>query len=157
MKKQLLFVCLGNICRSPSGEAVFRKLVEEAALDHKIGIDSAGISGFHEGEPADSRMKQHAIKRNYHLTSLSRPVHGSSDGKRFDYIIAMDEANKADLQEIIAPEHHHKIYMMNDFSMNFKGQPVPDPYYGGDAGFEMVLDMLEESCNGLLEQVKRDL
>lgn len=157
MKISVLFVCLGNICRSPSGEAVFRKLVRDEGLDDRIEIDSAGIIDYHEGNPADARMQDHAVERGYDLTSISRPVKPQQDAARFDYIIAMDKQNKKDLMAMLHTSHHHKIFMMNDFSSSNKGQSVPDPYYGGSEGFELVLDMLEESCNGLLKEVKKKL
>lgn len=157
MKIRVLFVCLGNICRSPSGEAVFRKLARDGGLDDRIEIDSAGIIDYHEGHPADARMQDHAVERGYDLTSISRPVKPQQDAARFDYIIAMDKQNKKDLMAMLPASHHHKIFMMNDFSASNKGQSVPDPYNGGSEGFELVLDMLEESCKGLLKEVKKKL
>lgn len=157
MKIKVLFVCLGNICRSPSGEAVFRKIVSDHRLEQEIEIDSAGIIDYHEGNPADARMKEHAVLRGYKLTSISRPVKPKKDGEYFDYIIAMDKQNKKDLLNLLPKELHQKIFMMNDFSRNNMGESVPDPYYGGSAGFELVLDMLEESCRGLLAEVRKQL
>lgn len=157
MKIKVLFVCLGNICRSPSGEAVFRKLVSNHNLDHEIEVDSAGIIDYHEGNPADARMQEHAVLRGYNLTSISRPVKPKRDGEYFDYIIAMDKQNKKDLLRLLPKEHHQKIFMMNDFSRTNKSESVPDPYYGGSEGFELVLDMLEESCRGLLDEVRKQL
>jgi protein-tyrosine phosphatase len=155
MKTHVLFVCLGNICRSPSGEAVFRKMVEEAGLENQVATDSAGITDYHQGMPADERMQQHAILRGYLLTSLSRPVIPEKDGPGYDFIIAMDKQNKTDLKALLPKACHHKIFLMNDFSENNAGKSVPDPYYGGSQGFELVLDMLEEACRGLLEAVKK--
>jgi len=154
MKINVLFVCLGNICRSPSGEAVFTKLVQDAGLEDSISVDSAGIIDYHEGNPADERMQKHAEKRGYDLTSISRPVNPTKDGSHFDYIIAMDTQNFKDLKSLLPREHHHKIHLMNDFSKNNKGESVPDPYWGGSEGFELVLDMLEDACSGLLKDVK---
>lgn len=155
MKVNVLFVCLGNICRSPSGEAVFRKMVEDAGLSSQVTIDSAGITDYHQGHPADERMQQHAVLRGYHLTSISRPVVPEKDGPKYDYIIAMDHQNQKDLRTLLPRKYHHKIYLMNDFSENNHGQPVPDPYFGGTEGFELVLDMLEVACRGLLKEVRK--
>ena len=133
----MLFVCLGNICRSPSAEAVFREAVDKAGMSGKVEVDSAGIIGYHAGEGADPRMKRHASQRGYRLTSISRPVI-AEDFNRFDLIVGMDEIRK-----------------MTDFCTRFDETEVPDPYYGGAAGFERVLDLLEDACDGLLRYVSR--
>ena len=152
----ILFVCLGNICRSPSGEGVFKSLVKKEGLENSFFIDSAGTSAYHVGEGADPRMKKHASARNIELTSRARQF-VSSDFEKFDYIIAMDYANYRDvLKQDRKDQFKDKVYMMNDFSETNKGEDVPDPYYGGSAGFERVLDMLEESCSGLLKKVVKD-
>lgn len=153
-KIRLLFVCLGNICRSPSAEAVMKKLVKDAGLDDRIEVDSAGILGYHEGEMADSRMRVHAARRGYQLTSLSRPVR-MDDFFDFDLIIGMDNRNIEDLKQK-APDQESvmKIHQMTDYSHNKLYDYVPDPYYGGDSGFELVLDLLEDACAGLLEDIK---
>ncbi|MDH6313433.1 protein-tyrosine phosphatase [Parabacteroides sp. PFB2-10] len=152
-KIRLLFVCMGNICRSPSAEAVMKKMVEDKRLDDRIEIDSAGIIGYHAGERADSRMRAHASRRGYRLESLSRPV-VTDDFYNFDMIIGMDDQNISDLKRK-APdwESVEKIHKMTDFSRNKTYDHVPDPYYGGDAGFELVLDLLEDACEGLLEYI----
>lgn len=157
-KQRILFVCLGNICRSPSAEAVFTGLVKKAGLLDKIEIDSAGTSGFHAGEPADKRMQTHAIKRGYNLTSLSRPVDKANDFDDFDMIIGMDDSNMDNLHQM-APtlESTEKLYKMTDFCSEFDYDHVPDPYYGGAEGFELVLDLLEDACNGLLTEVEKRL
>ncbi len=150
----VIFVCMGNICRSPSGEGVFKSLVRDAGLENAFFIDSAGIYSYHAGEPADSRMRKHASKRGYDLTSISRQLsHG--DLKKFDYIIAMDSDNYRDILRLDRNgEFEDKVFMMNDFSAVHTGSDVPDPYYGGPQGFEIVLDMLEESCRGLLDSIR---
>ena len=154
-KTKILFVCLGNICRSPSGEAVMKGVVENEGLSNRFEIDSAGTAAWHSGEPADPRMQVHANKRGYTLTSISRPVEPDVDFDKFDYIIAMDEQNMRDLQRMAKTEKHHKkLHMMTDFSKEFDYRSVPDPYYGGDKGFELVLDLLEDACGGLLEKIK---
>lgn len=152
----VLFVCMGNICRSPSGEAVMNKLVKRAQLDDVIKCDSAGTIAFHEGEPADARMKRHALSRGYRLTSVARRFR-DIDFDNFDYIIAMDKANYNDLSSFdVDNKYKYKVFMMTDFAENKNYSEVPDPYYGGPEGFENVLDILEDSCTGLLNKIKED-
>ena len=150
---RILFVCLGNICRSPSAEAVMKKLVKDAGLDNYIEVDSAGIMGYHEGERADQRMRAHASRRGYVLDSISRPVR-TTDFYDFDLIIGMDDRNIDDLKRK-APdlESVAKIHQMTEYSRNKLYDHVPDPYYGGASGFELVLDLLEDACGGLLETI----
>ncbi len=151
---KILFVCMGNICRSPSGEAVMNKLVKRAGLENEIECDSAGTIAYHEGEPADARMKRHAISRGYRLTSISRRFK-EIDFENFDYIIAMDESNYNDLHSFdYSKKYENKIFMMTDFAKNGNYREVPDPYYSGPEGFELVLDILEDACAGLLEEIK---
>lgn len=145
---------MGNICRSPSGEAVMNKLIKRAKLEDKIKCDSAGTIAHHEGEQADARMKRHALKRGFRLTNVARKFR-NIDFEKFDYIIAMDGANYQDLLSFDKEgSYKDKISMMTDFA---KGDylEVPDPYYGGPDGFENVLDILEDSCGGLLEVIKK--
>lgn len=148
---KILFVCLGNICRSPSAEAVMKKLVREAGLDERIKVDSAGIIGYHEGERADPRMRAHAARRGYRLDSISRPVR-TEDFYDFDLIIGMDDRNIDDLKRK-APDlaSVEKIHRMTEYSRNKLYDHIPDPYYSGAEGFELVLDLLEDACGGLLE------
>ncbi len=148
-----MFVCLGNICRSPSAEAVMKKLVKDAGLDNYIEVDSAGIMGYHEGERADQRMRAHASHWGYVLDSISRPVR-TTDFYDFDLIIGMDDRNIDDLKRK-APdlESVAKIHQMTEYSRNKLYDHVPDPYYGGASGFELVLDLLEDACGGLLETI----
>lgn len=151
----ILFVCLGNICRSPSGEGVFKSLVKSEGLEADFFIDSAGTSAYHLGEPADRRMRKHAERRNIQLTSRSRKF-TRADFNNFDYILAMDGSNYDDIISLDRRgEHRDKVFMMTDFSALYKNYDVPDPYFGGDDGFEEVLDLLEESCRGLLDQMKK--
>ncbi len=151
---KILFVCQGNICRSPAAEAVFNGLIRMAGMDHRFEVDSAGTISFHAGEPADARMQKHANRRGYRLTSISRKVRIPDDFKRFDMLIAMDDENFYDLVRM-APSHDdaQKVYKMTQFANNKRHSIVPDPYYGGDAGFELVLDILEDACKGLLESL----
>ncbi len=154
MKKNILFVCLGNICRSPSAEAVFKHLVEKKGEDGQFFIDSAGTSAWHAGEKADARMRRHAKKRGIELTSISRKF-VPEDFDRFDYIIAMDRENMDEMKRMARNKNDlDKLHMMTDFSQKFNYHEIPDPYYGGDEGFELVLDLLEDANKGLLEHIK---
>ena len=148
----ILFVCMGNICRSPTGEGVMRKLVADQGLIGRIEIDSAGTISYHEGQPADGRMRRHASARGYSLDSIARQVR-HADFDRFDLIIAMDRENHDDLTRRAPAEHLEKIRMLSDFLEDDWPADVPDPYYGGAAGFERVLDMIEAACPNILDSV----
>ena len=153
-KKKVLFVCLGNICRSPAAEGVFKYKVKELGLEYAFEIDSAGTAGYHAGEPADRRMQQHALKRGYKLTSISRKFNPSVDFDKFDLVVAMDNENVSNLKRMArSPEDVAKISKMTDFSKTGNYTEIPDPYYGGSDGFELVLDLLEDACEGLLERL----
>jgi protein-tyrosine phosphatase len=155
--KQVLFVCLGNICRSPSAEAVFNAMIEKQELQSEIQCDSAGTAAYHAGDQADYRMRQFAQKRGYHLTSISRQVDPKLDFDRFDYIIGMDRQNVRDLNAIARNESDRKkISLMTDYCSGKKYDSVPDPYYGGAAGFELVLDILEDACDGLIGKLQEE-
>lgn len=151
---KLLFVCLGNICRSSSAEEIMRTLVRRAGMEKEIAVDSAGILSYHQGELPDSRMRAHAARRGYTLTHRSRPV-TTDDFYDFDLIIGMDDRNVDDLRER-APgvEEEAKIRRMADYCVHKVVDYVPDPYYGGASGFENVLDILEDACAGLLEAIR---
>lgn len=154
---KILFVCLGNICRSPMAETIMNKLIKENHLSNRIMVDSAGIIGFHAGEKADSRMRQHAYQRGYNITHISRPIR-ISDFDDFDLIISMDESVYDSLLDK-APSipHESKVVRMTDFcQIHTDVTHVPDPYYGGASGFEHVIDLLEDSCIGLLKYVLED-
>ncbi len=147
----VLFVCMGNICRSPAAEGVFRKFVEDAGRTHEFEIDSAGTHGYHTGDRADPRMRSAAAQRGFELGSRARRVH-PEDFDRFDYIVSMDEDN----YEILTAQHNGgraRIVRMCSFSSNDNYTEVPDPYYGGEAGFYTVLDILEDACANLLKQL----
>lgn len=155
--KKILFVCLGNICRSSSAEEIMRTLVKQAGLDQEIEIDSAGILNYHQGELPDSRMRMHAARRGYELTHRSRPV-CTDDFFEFDWLIGMDDRNIQDLKDRApSPEAEKKICRMTDFCRVKQVDYVPDPYYGGAQGFENVLDILEDACSGLLEEIRKEL
>lgn len=153
-KTKVLFVCMGNICRSPSAEAVFTGLVKKNGVSHQFEIDSAGTTAYHVGQPADRRMQSHAIKRGLNLASISRKFYADTDFDRFDYIIGMDDENIFDLKKMARNETDlNKISKMTAYSKEMKYDEVPDPYYGGGAGFELVLDLLEDACEGLLDEI----
>jgi len=148
MKIRILFVCTGNICRSPSAEAVMKAVVRKRGLEESFEIDSAGTIGYHAGERADSRMRRHASQRGYDLTSISRKL-TQQDYLSFDYIIGMDGENMSDITTMAPSDAKAQLYKMGEFSNQFQGGDVPDPYYGGAAGFEHVLDLLEDACESL--------
>jgi len=150
-KKKILFVCLGNICRSPAAEGIFKKKLKERGLEQFYIVDSAGTAGYHKGELPDSRMRMHASRRNYDLISRSRPI-GHDDFFDSDLIIGMDDNNISDLKRM-APdaESEKKIKRMTDYCRLHLDDHVPDPYYGGSSGFEHVLDLLEDACEGIIE------
>lgn len=153
-KNKILFVCLGNICRSPLAEEVFRTYIEKNGKSRDYFLDSAGLISYHKGELPDERMRRHAARRGYKLTHLSRPI-TSDDFYDFDYIIGMDESNILKLKEL-APglEELNKIHRMIEFCDNPILDHVPDPYYGGEQGFENVIDMIESSCENLLNTIE---
>jgi len=153
-KTNILFVCMGNICRSPTAESVFRHFVEEAGLGDHIEVESAGTHAYHVNEPADRRALAAAERRGYSMSKIrARRVH-EKDFERYDYIFAMDRDNLAMLVDQADAEHHEKIRLFLEFSSGQEAE-VPDPYYGGAAGFERVLDLVEEASRGLLETLRR--
>ena len=156
LKIKVLFVCLGNICRSPSAEAVMKAYCDKSGLSIKIECDSAGTIGYHAGEPADHRMRQHGIKRGYNLTSISRQIK-PNDFKEFDYIIGMDDDNLKNMEAFMpSPEFRKKVSKMTDYCTKPNPGYVPDPYYGGSEGFEQVLDILEDACSGLMTHICKE-
>jgi protein-tyrosine phosphatase len=153
----VLFVCLGNICRSPTAEAVFRERAARAGLDKYIHVDSAGTGNWHVGHPPDRRAIAHAARRGYDLAPLRARQVSREDFRRFGWILAMDESNLRDLQGLQPAEFGGHLGLMLDFAPTLGLRDVPDPYYGGVDGFERVLDLLEEASEGLLAQVGRGL
>jgi protein-tyrosine phosphatase len=149
----LLFVCLGNICRSPAAEGVFAKLARDAGWAERLSIDSAGTAGYHEGERADERMRSCARKRGYELTSIARAV-VRDDFERFDRILAMDRSNLVELQRRAPAQHRDKIRLYRDYDSIGRGEGVPDPYYGGPEGFDEVLDIVERCGRALLDEIR---
>lgn len=152
-KYKILFVCLGNICRSPAAEEIMRQRVDEVGLASSIELDSAGTYGGHVGELPDDRMRAHAARRGYLLTHRSRPV-TTDDFWDFDCIVGMDDMNVSNLRRL-APdvESERKIVRMTDFCTRIPADHVPDPYYSGSDGFEQVLDILEDACAGMLQNL----
>ena len=149
--KAVLFVCLGNICRSPTAEAVFRHKADEAGL--KLTIDSAGTHGYHIGSAPDKRSQAAGQERGYSFKGLKCRRVSDTDFETFDLILAMDQSNLENLREMSDPEHHHKIRLMLDFA-GYENEEVPDPYYGGKKGFELVLGLIEEASDGLIKALR---
>lgn len=156
-KVSVLFVCMGNICRSPTAEGVFRKLVVDAGLAERIHSDSAGTHAYHTGEPPDRRARAAAERRGFSLEGIRARRVSEADFEIFDHILAMDELNLMMLKESAGAEHASKVRLLLEFAESRHEREVPDPYYGGSAGFERVLDLVEETSRGLLATVRRAL
>ena len=153
----VLFVCMGNICRSPTAEGVFRRLLKEAGLQHKVFVDSAGTHDYHVGSPPDSRAQSAARKRGYDLSNLRGRQFGFDDCLRFDYVIAMDRGNYNRILGMCNAGADGNVRLFMDFALDRKEREVPDPYGGGEDGFEYVLDLIEHASRGLLDDVVRRL
>ncbi|HET7200436.1 MAG TPA: low molecular weight protein-tyrosine-phosphatase [Burkholderiales bacterium] len=149
----VLFVCTGNICRSPTAEAIFRKLAADAGMERRIRADSAGTHGYHVGEPPDPRAQDAAADRGYDLSGLRARRFERADFERFDLIVAMDRGHFALLSGMALPPIARKLKLMMSYARRFKEHDVPDPYYGGPRDFERVLDMLEDAARGLLDSL----
>lgn len=154
---RVLFVCLGNICRSPTAEAVFRARVARAGLERRIHVDSAGTGDWHVGHPPDRRAVVHAARRGYDLAPLRARQIARDDFRRFGWILAMDQANLRDLAALRPPDFDGHLGLLLDMAPTLGVREVPDPYYGGVDGFEKVLDLVEEASERLLERVGRGL
>ena len=154
--KRIVFVCLGNIVRSPLAENLFRKMAEERGMEAEFQVDSAGTSAYHAGEAPDARMRKVASRHGLDYTGTSRQFQ-AEDFDRFDLVIAMDEDNQRALRGMAAPEDEGKIYLMRDFDPQAGGEKgVPDPYYGGMRGFEKVFEILRRSTEGLLDALEEN-
>lgn len=156
---RVLFVCLGNICRSPTAEGIMHQRLAAAGLAERVAVDSAGTGPWHVGDPPDARAVAAAAGRGYDLRHLRGRQVASTDLARFDYVIAMDEPNLGDLQAMAGGRREllDKIALLGDFSAEYRGLPVGDPYYGGADGFDRVLDMIERCVDGLVATLQARL
>lgn len=150
------FVCLGNICRSPAAEGVFLTLLRGSPLEARVRVDSAGTAAYHEGESADARMRAHAKRRGYELPSVARAV-APTDFTRFDRIFAMDASNHRELTRRAPEAARARVRLYREYDELGRGLDVPDPYYGGPAGFEEVLDIVERCGRNLLRELEAEL
>ncbi|HEY1129309.1 MAG TPA: low molecular weight protein-tyrosine-phosphatase, partial [Roseateles sp.] len=148
MTRRILFFCMGNICRSPTAEGVMRAKLAVAGLD--VEVDSAGTHGYHVGAPPDARSQEHAARRGYDLSLLRARKLVAADFSRFDLVLAMDEDNLANAQALCPPAQRHRLKLLMDYAPHAGNPHVPDPYYGGAAGFDEVLDLVEAACDGLV-------
>lgn len=156
-KISVIFICMGNICRSPTAEAVFRHCVEEAGLADAIHIDSAGTHDYHIGEPPDTRTQRAARQRGYDMSALRGRQAEAADFARFDYVLAMDDANLSILQTLQPRDAAAHLGLFLEFAAHHNEREVPDPYFGGADGFEHVLDLVEDASRGLLTHVRSQL
>ncbi len=148
---KILFVCMGNICRSPTAEGVFKQKLSELGLLHEVYIDSAGTHNYHPGSAPDARTQHHALKRGYDLSKLRARALKDTDFEDFDLLLTMDWDNRTLLEERCPERHRHKIRGFTEFLQTTQASTIPDPYYGGDQGFEYVLDLIEEASDGLIK------
>lgn len=154
---KILFVCMGNICRSPTAEGIFRQIAKQQKLDDKVEVDSAGTHGYHVGEAPDSRTQRAAAVRGYDLSQIRARKVAPQDIEYFDLILAMDKTNLDNLRRLTTPDKYPRIKLFMDFADNFDDDEVPDPYYGLGHGFDLVIDMVEDAAKGLAAQVKKDI
>ncbi len=151
----VLFVCMGNICRSPTAHGVLRHKVGLRGWSDAVAVDSAGTHNYHPDSPPDERSQAHAAKRGYDLSDLRARQIQDADFEAFDLILVMDQDNLALLREQCPPPHLHKVRRLTEFCLEFDSAVVPDPYYGGAKDFEQVLDLVEDACDGLLQHLSR--
>lgn len=155
--KKILFVCLGNICRSPAAEGIMNALIQKSNFKEKIICDSAGTANYHVGQLSDPRMRKQASLRGYELTHLARQFNPQEDFKIFDYIITMDNHHFQTLKAWDSKgQWKDKIFKMAEFCKKFEVKEIPDPYYNEEEGFNDVLDLLEDACEGLMQKIKND-
>ena len=154
---RVLFVCLGNICRSPTAHGVFQHCVDQAGLSDLIQVDSAGTAAYHVGNSPDPRSMAAARQRGYDLSPLRARQAVEEDFEQFDYILAMDQSNLGNLQRLQPGHYAGHLGLFLEFAKQFDEVEVPDPYYGGDEGFGHVLDLVEAASEGLLAQIRREL
>jgi len=152
-KVSVVFVCMGNICRSPTAEGVFRHVVKQRNMQDVISIDSAGTHAYHIGESPDSRSQATAKSRGVDLSAQRARKVEENDFERFDYVIAMDRSNYENLKQLATPEQQEKLHLFMDFTNDWDNAEVPDPYYGGGDGFTNVFDMVQSASEGLLDHI----
>jgi protein-tyrosine phosphatase len=155
MKVKVLFVCMGNICRSPTAQGVFEQLVEMHGLSDVVLVDSAGTHAYHVGEQPDLRAAQAAARRGIDMSGQRARRVSEADFDEFDLVLAMDRANYEDLGEVCPPGYESKLRLFLEFAPDVAEQEVPDPYYGGQGGFERVLDLVEAAAAGLLANIRQ--
>ncbi|HEY0721692.1 MAG TPA: low molecular weight protein-tyrosine-phosphatase [Gammaproteobacteria bacterium] len=156
MKKiRVLMICMGNICRSPLAHGRFEHLVQEAGLASRISVDSAGTHAYHIGEPPDRRSQHTALQRGIDISGQRARKVSVADFEEFDYLLAMDRDNLAILQSLAPAEHAHKARLFLEFAPELNETEVPDPYYGGQSGFELVYDLIDAAAQGLLEEIRK--
>ncbi len=153
-KVSILFVCMGNICRSPTAEGVFRKLLVDEAPELDVEIDSAGTHAYHTGEQPDLRAQHAAMQRGFDLSAIRARKVKNSDFERFDFVLAMDSGNYELLNARCPSAESHRLRMFLEFAPGLRRRDVPDPYYGGSNGFEQVLDIVEQAARGLLDHIR---
>lgn len=153
-KNRILMICMGNICRSPTAEGVLRRLIEQNGLSSLIEVESAGTHGYHVGECPDRRAQQAALKRGYDLSALRARKVTREDFEKFDLVLAMDRENLANLLEICPPSERLKVRLFLSYAEEVDVDEVPDPYYGGPAGFERVLDLVERAALGVIKALR---
>ena len=153
--RRILMVCTGNICRSPTAHGVLEKMVADAGLADRIAVDSAGTHGYHVGEAPDRRSQAHAARRGYDLSGQRARQLLAEDFLAFDLVLVMDGANESAARGICPPAEWHRVRRLTDFCTRHAAREVPDPYYGGERGFEEVLDLVEDGCAGLLAELSK--
>ena len=154
-KYSILFVCMGNICRSPTAHGVFRQKVTEQGLASRVSVDSAGTHNYHPDSPPDERSQAHAAKRGYDLSDLRGRQIKDEDFERYDLILVMDWDNLALVQDVCPPKYQTKVRRLTEFCIQHDSPVVPDPYYGGSHEFDHVLDLVEDACEGLIKHVRQ--
>jgi protein-tyrosine phosphatase len=153
---RVLMVCTGNICRSPTAHGVLEKMVADAGLQHRVQVDSAGTHGYHVGEAPDARSQQHARRRGYDLSGQRARQLTKQDFDAFDLVLVMDSANETAARRLASPAQQERLHRLTDYCQRFGDQEVPDPYYGGERGFEHVLDLIEDACQNLLQTIAQN-